>query len=35
MTLSEIRRAIDALKRKFATELTIIKTPPRRRSRLQ
>ena len=25
MTLSEIRRAIDALKRKFATELTIIK----------
>ena len=26
MTLSEIRRAIDALKRKFATELTIIKT---------
>ena len=26
MTLSEIRRAIDALKRKFATELAIIKT---------
>ena len=25
MTLSEIRRAIDALKRKFATELAIIK----------
>ena len=25
MTLAEIRRAIDALKRKFATELTIIK----------
>ena len=25
MTLSEIRRAIDALKRRFATELTIIK----------
>ena len=25
MTLSEIRRAIEALKRKFATELTIIK----------
>ena len=26
MTLSEIRRAIDALKRRFATELAIIKT---------
>ena len=35
MTLSEIRRAIDALKRKFATELAIIKTPPRRPGCLQ